>query len=56
MNIIEKDDNYVAHTYGRYKVSLEKGNGSIVYDTEGNKYIDFGSGIGVTAFGFNDEN
>lgn len=54
MNTKELDNQYVAHAYGRFDVALTKGQGSTLYDEDGKKYIDFGSGIGVTAFGIND--
>lgn len=54
MNTKELDNQYVAHAYGRLDVALTKGQGSTLYDEDGKKYIDFGSGIGVTAFGIND--
>lgn len=55
MNIKETDNEFVAHSYGRFDVSLINGSGSTAYDENGKEYIDFGSGIGVTAFGFCDE-
>lgn len=55
MNTKELDNEYVAHAYGRFDVALEKGKGSTLYDENGREYIDFGSGIGVTAFGIADE-
>lgn len=55
MNTKELDNEYVAHTYGRFDVVLKEGKGSTLYDENGKKYIDFGSGIGVTAFGIGDE-
>ena len=54
MNTKELDNQYVAHAYGRFDVALTKGQSSTLYDENGKKYIDFGSGIGVTAFGIND--
>lgn len=45
------DTTYIAHTYGRFDVCFEKGDGVLLYDTMGKEYIDLGSGIGVTAFG-----
>lgn len=54
MNTKELDNQYVAHAYSRFDVALTKGQGSTLYDENGKKYIDFGSGIGVTAFGIND--
>lgn len=55
MNTKELDNEYVAHSYGRFDVVLKEGKGSILYDENGKKYIDFGSGIGVTAFGIGDD-
>lgn len=55
MNTKELDNEYVAHAYGRFDVALKEGKGSTLYDEDGKKYIDFGSGIGVTAFGINDD-
>ncbi len=55
MNIKETDNKFVAHSYGRFDVSLINGNGSTAYDENGKEYIDFGSGIGVNSFGFGDE-
>lgn len=55
MNTKELDNEYVAHSYGRFDVVLKEGKGSTLYDENGKKYIDFGSGIGVTAFGIGDD-
>ena len=55
MSIISLDKEYVAGTYGRFPVELVSGKGSVVTDVNGKEYIDLGSGIGVTAFGFGDE-
>ncbi len=54
-SIISLDKEYVAGTYGRFPVEIISGKGSILTDTAGKEYIDMGSGIGVTCFGFNDE-
>ena len=54
MNIKELDQAYVAHTYARFPVELVSGKGSEVWDETGKRYIDFTSGIGVTAFGVAD--
>lgn len=51
MNIKEIDDKYTAATYHRYGAVMEKGCGSRLFDSNGKEYIDFGSGIGVNAFG-----
>ncbi len=54
MSIIEQDKTYVAGTYNRFPVAIVRGSGSEVYDADGKRYIDMGSGIGVTAFGIAD--
>lgn len=50
-----KDKAYVANTYARFPVEIVSGKGSVVYDTSGKRYIDMGSGIGVTCFGIADD-
>lgn len=55
MNIKETDNNFVAHSYGRFDIVLTKGKGSTAYDENGKEYIDFGSGIAVNSFGFCDD-
>ncbi len=48
----QNDAQYIAHTYGRFPVVLEKGKNATAWDSEGKSYIDFTSGIGVNAFGW----
>lgn len=55
MDIQKTDQDYVANTYKRFPVEIVSGKGSRVVDTDGKSYVDMGSGIGVTAFGFGDE-
>lgn len=50
-----KDTTYIANTYGRFPIEIVSGKGSEVYDCDGKRYIDMGSGIGVTAFGIADD-
>ncbi len=50
-----KDKKYVANTYSRFDIAIKEGKGSIAKDYDGNEYIDMGSGIGVTAFGYCDD-
>ncbi len=52
MNI---DQTYIANTYARFPVEITSGKGSLLYSPEGKRYIDMGSGIGVTAFGNGDD-
>ena len=54
MNTKQKDQQYVAHTYRRFPVEIVRGQGSEVFDETGKRYIDLGSGIGVTSFGVAD--
>ena len=54
MNIKEKDSLYVANTYARFPLTLEKGEGSVVFDDEGKEYIDLATGIAVNSFGYCD--
>ncbi|PRO66924.1 acetylornithine transaminase [Alkalicoccus urumqiensis] len=44
-------DQAVMKTYGRFPVTLEKGSGSYVWDTDGKTYLDFTSGIAVCNLG-----
>ena len=52
MNTIEKFNNNVMHTYGRYPLVMEKGKDRNCVDENGKKYIDFGSGIGKNSLGY----
>lgn len=49
------DETYVAGTYKRFPLEIVKGKGSVAEGADGKKYIDMGSGIGVTAFGYADD-
>ncbi len=42
------------HVYQRFPVIFHHGEGVYLYDTDQNKYLDFGSGIGVMALGYHD--
>mgnify|MGYP001333534727 FL=1 len=52
---IDDADKIFMHTYKRYPVVLDYGKGMYLYDINGKKYLDFSSGIGVFALGYNDE-
>ena len=54
-DIKETDKKYVANTYNRFPVEIVEGKGALMYDKDGKRYIDMGTGIGVTAFGINDD-
>ena len=53
--IINNVEENVIHTYNRYQIALDKGDGMYLYDVEGKKYLDFGSGIGVFALGYGNQ-
>lgn len=55
MNTIERFNEHVMPTYGRYDLVLEKGENRTAVDENGKEYIDFGSGIGTNSLGFCDE-
>ena len=42
---ISKTESAILHTYNRYDLVLEKGDGAYLYDTDGKAYLDFGSGL-----------
>lgn len=53
MTNYEKGEQYFLHAYGRMLPVMDHGEGVYLYDTEGNKYLDFYSGIGVNSLGYN---
>lgn len=55
MNVKELDSEYIAGTYSRFPVEIVKGEGSIVFDENGKRYIDLGSGIAANVFGYGDK-
>lgn len=55
MNTKQIDKEFVANTYNRFGIEICRGKGSEVWDETGKRYIDLGSGIGVTAFGYCDD-
>ncbi len=50
--IIKTTEENVLHTYNRYKIVPEKGEGVYLEDTEGKRYLDFAAGIAVFALGY----
>ena len=48
------DDTYVMHTYARFPVDIDHGQGATLYSLAGKEYIDFTSGIGVNSLGYGD--
>ena len=51
-NYIEDAEAALLHTYNRFQVVLDKGEGVYLYDMEGKKYLDFCAGIAVFALGY----
>lgn len=54
MNIPQLDNTYIANTYARFPVTIARGKGSLVWDTDGKVYIDMATGIAVNSFGIAD--
>lgn len=51
---IQEANQQFVSVYNRYPIVLDHGDGMYLYDTEGKKYLDFGSGIGVCGLGYHD--
>lgn len=49
--INEAEEN-ILHTYNRFSLVLDHGEGVYLYDTDGKEYLDFAAGIAVQAFGY----
>jgi len=52
---MEQAESHILHTYNRYPVVLDHGEGMYLYDTEGKKYLDFAAGIAVQALGYGNQ-
>ncbi|MBO4472347.1 MAG: acetylornithine/succinylornithine family transaminase [Clostridia bacterium] len=55
MNAIERDNEYIVGTYGRFPLEIESGKGSIALGADGKSYVDMGAGIAVNTFGYADD-
>lgn len=49
---MELSEQCVLHTYNRFPIVLEKGEGVNLYDTDGKKYLDFAAGIAAFGLGY----
>lgn len=49
---IERAEEAILHTYNRFQIVLEKGDGVRLYDLDGKEYLDFAAGIAVFALGY----
>ncbi len=52
-NIMEMAEASLIHTYNRFQIVLDRGEGVYLYDNDGKKYLDFAAGIAVFALGYN---
>ena len=52
---IERSEEKLLHTYNRYQVVFDHGEGVYLYDVEGKEYLDFCGGIAVNALGYGDK-
>ena len=50
--MIDQAEQDLLHTYNRYQIVLDRGDGMYLYDINGKKYLDFMSGIAVFALGY----
>ena len=48
-------EDVLLHTYNRYQIILDHGDGMYLYDSEGKEYLDFCAGIAVFALGYNNK-
>ena len=53
--IIASGEAHLMHTYNRFPMVLDHGDGMYLYETDGTKYLDFAAGIAVFAFGYNNK-
>ncbi len=52
---IDEAEKALLHTYNRYQVVFDRGEGVYLYDMDGKKYLDFVAGIAVFALGYHNE-
>ena len=55
-SIIQEADQQFVSVYNRYPIILDHGEGMYLFDVDGKRYLDFGSGIGVCDLGYHDPN
>jgi len=55
MQYIDKAERLLMHTYNRYQIVFDHGDGMYLYDINGKKYLDFAAGIAVFALGYNNK-
>ena len=52
---MEQTEQYVLHTYNRFPLVIDHGEGVHLYDTDGKAYLDFAAGIAVYALGYSND-
>lgn len=52
---IEEAEEAILHTYNRYQIVLDRGEGVHLYDVNGKEYLDFAAGIAVQSLGYNNK-
>ncbi|MBQ9885447.1 MAG: aspartate aminotransferase family protein [Lachnospiraceae bacterium] len=52
---IDEAESVLLHTYNRYQIVFDKGEGVYLYDIEGKRYLDFAAGIAVFGLGYNNK-
>ena len=52
---IDRAEQDLLHTYNRYQIVLDRGDGVNLYDLNGKRYLDFCAGIAVFALGYHNE-
>ena len=52
---MEETEKVLVHTYNRFPLVIDHGDGVYLYDTDGKEYLDFAAGIAVQAFGYNNK-
>ena len=52
---IDGAESALLHTYNRFPLVIDHGDGVYLYDTDGKEYLDFAAGIAVQAFGYNNK-
>ncbi len=54
-SLIDQAEEHLIHSYNRYQIVFDHGDGMYLYDVEGEKYLDFAAGIAVCSLGYNNK-
>ncbi len=52
---MQTEEELILHTYNRFPLVIDHGDGVYLYDTDGKEYLDLAAGIAVQAFGYNNK-